>query len=88
MPQLETRTITTRDGHTLQMFYNRERDLLVVDLIHRSEQGGNEIVRAGSTKPHCSPTASNRAAPPSPPGPRKGAGRRLSIHPSTRGIQQ
>lgn len=45
MPQLETRTIPTRDGHTLEVFYNPERDLLVVDLIHRSEQGGNEIIR-------------------------------------------
>jgi len=41
----QTLNITTKDGNTLQVFYNPDNDLLVVDLIHKSENGGNEIVR-------------------------------------------
>jgi hypothetical protein len=37
--------ITTRGGNTLSIFYNPENDLLVVDLMHKNERGGNEIVR-------------------------------------------
>jgi hypothetical protein len=37
--------ITTKAGNTLQIFYNPENSLLVVDLIHKDEKGGNEIVR-------------------------------------------
>ena len=37
--------ITTRGGNTLSVFYNPENDLLVVDLVHKDESHGNEIVR-------------------------------------------
>jgi hypothetical protein len=36
--------IPTRGGNTLQIFYNPENDLLVVDL-QDNDAGGNEIVR-------------------------------------------
>ncbi len=35
----------TRGGHSLQFFYNPENDLLVVDIAHKNERGGNELVR-------------------------------------------
>jgi hypothetical protein len=41
----QTLQIKTKKGNTLQVFYNPENDLLVVDLIHKSENGGNEVVR-------------------------------------------
>lgn len=37
--------IETKGGNTLQVFYNSENNLLVVDLIAKNEKGGNEIVR-------------------------------------------
>jgi hypothetical protein len=37
--------VTTRAGNTLSFFYNPENDLVVVDLIHKNERGGNEILR-------------------------------------------
>ena len=37
--------VKTRDGNVLAFFYNDENDLLVVDLVHGSEEIGNEIVR-------------------------------------------
>ena len=37
--------ITTKAGNTLQVFYNPDNDLLVIDLIRKDEKGGNEIVR-------------------------------------------
>lgn len=45
MPRIECHTITTRDGNTLQVFYNADTGLFVVDLVHRTEPAGNEIVR-------------------------------------------
>ena len=43
--QLHEVNITTPQGNTLHIFYNDAQDLLVVDLIAKSERGGNEIVR-------------------------------------------
>ena len=37
--------ITTKAGNTLQLFYNPENNLLVVDLIHKNEKGGTELLR-------------------------------------------
>jgi hypothetical protein len=41
----QTFTVTTKAGNTLQFFYNPENDLVVVDIIHKNELGGNEILR-------------------------------------------
>lgn len=38
-------SILTPKGNRLSFFYNSENDLVVVDLVHRSEAGGNEFVR-------------------------------------------
>jgi len=35
----------TPKGNTLQFFYNRNNNLVVVDLIHASGEGGNELCR-------------------------------------------
>lgn len=37
--------VKTKGGNTLSFFYNPDNDLLVVDLVAKSERGGNEIVR-------------------------------------------
>jgi hypothetical protein len=37
--------VTTAQGNTLSFFYNPENNLLVVDLVHKNEKGGNEVVR-------------------------------------------
>ena len=42
---MKTFTVTTKAGNTLQFFYNPENDLVVVDIIHKNERGGNEILR-------------------------------------------
>lgn len=36
---------TTKKGNVLQFFYNPDNNLLCVDLIHKNEKCGNEIVR-------------------------------------------
>lgn len=41
----QTLHITTKNGNTLQVFYNPDNELLVVDIIHKNENGGSEIVR-------------------------------------------
>lgn len=38
-------TVTTKAGNTLSFFYNPDNDLLVVDIIHKNEKGGNELIR-------------------------------------------
>ena len=45
MPDIERHSVTTNGGNTLQLFYNPENDLLVVDLIHENEKGGTELIR-------------------------------------------
>jgi hypothetical protein len=44
---METKTvnITTKNGNTLQVFYNPDNNLLVVDIIAKNEKGGSEILR-------------------------------------------
>lgn len=37
--------IKTRWGNTLEVFYNPESNLLVVDLVAGGQHGGNELVR-------------------------------------------
>lgn len=37
--------VTTKAGNTLSFFYNPENNLVVLDLVHKSECGGNEIFR-------------------------------------------
>jgi hypothetical protein len=37
--------IVTDKGNTIQVFYNSDNNLLVVDLIAKNESGGNEILR-------------------------------------------
>ena len=43
--KIQTFNITTKAGNTLQIFYNPENDLVVVDLIAKNEKGGNEVFR-------------------------------------------
>jgi hypothetical protein len=38
-------SVETKNGNTLQFFYNPENNLVVVDLIHADDKGGNEIFR-------------------------------------------
>ena len=45
MEKIQTVNITTKNGNTIQVFYNPENNLLVVDLIASNEKGGNEILR-------------------------------------------
>jgi hypothetical protein len=42
---VQYRRLITKAGNCLQLFYNPDNNLLVVDLIAKSEKGGNEIVR-------------------------------------------
>jgi hypothetical protein len=37
--------ITLKSGHGLSFFFNETTGLLVVDVNHRNERGGNEIIR-------------------------------------------
>lgn len=37
--------IKTKGGNTLQVFYNPDNDLLVVDLCAANEKGGTEFLR-------------------------------------------
>ncbi len=43
--------LTTKSGNTLEVFYNPENDLLVVDLIAKNERGGNELLRRTLDEP-------------------------------------
>jgi hypothetical protein len=42
---IQTHNVTTKAGHTLQLFYNPDNNLVVVDLIHKNETGGHELLR-------------------------------------------
>ena len=44
-PDIVRFTTTTKKGNTIQFFFNRDTNLLVVDIISANESGGNEIVR-------------------------------------------
>ena len=37
--------IVTKKGNTLNLFYNPENNLVVLDLVAENEQGGNELLR-------------------------------------------
>lgn len=43
--RIERHQVTTKQGNTLSFFYNPENDLVVVDLIHKNENGGIELLR-------------------------------------------
>jgi len=45
MDDIKRFNVTTKAGNTLSFFYNPENDLVVVDLTHKNERGGNEILR-------------------------------------------
>lgn len=42
---IERKQIITKDGNTLELFYNSEINLVVLDLISKNERGGNELLR-------------------------------------------
>jgi hypothetical protein len=37
--------VVTRQGNTLQLFYNPDNDLVVLDLVRKDNKGGNELLR-------------------------------------------
>ena len=37
--------VTTKAGNTLSFFYNPTNDLVVIDLIHKNEESGTELLR-------------------------------------------
>ena len=37
--------LTTKNGNTIQVFYNPDNNLLVVDLLAANDMGGNELLR-------------------------------------------
>lgn len=37
--------VTTKEGNTLSFFYNPDNNLIVVDLVHKNELGGTELLR-------------------------------------------
>lgn len=43
--KIQTHSMTTKAGNTLSFFYNPENDLVVVDLVHKNEKGGRELLR-------------------------------------------
>jgi hypothetical protein len=55
--EIQRFAIETANGNTLQFFYNPENNLLVVDLVHANEEGGNELYRKTLDEPamlaHC-----------------------------------
>jgi hypothetical protein len=42
---IERKQVITKDGNTLELFYNPENNLVVLDLISKNEQGGNALLR-------------------------------------------
>lgn len=45
MTNPQTLTVTTKDGHIVQFFFNKETNLVVVDYVHHNERGGCELLR-------------------------------------------
>jgi hypothetical protein len=45
MANIQQVSCITKNGNTLQLFYNSENDLLVIDLIDANEKGGHELFR-------------------------------------------
>lgn len=56
----------TKDGNTLSVFFNAHNNLLVVDLVHANEKGGNEVIRKVLDEKamlvHCEPAIEVAAA--------------------------
>ena len=42
---IKTVNFETKSGNTLQVFFNKDSGLLVVDLIDKNDKGGNELIR-------------------------------------------
>jgi hypothetical protein len=45
MDNIKRFNVTTKAGNNLSFFYNPDNDLVVVDLIHKNERGGRELLR-------------------------------------------
>lgn len=41
----EVKIVTRPEGHIISVFYNHSSKLLVVDVVHKAENGGNEVMR-------------------------------------------
>jgi len=48
---IKRHSIPTKGGNSLEIFYNPDNDLVVVDLIHKNGMAGNEIVRMTLDEP-------------------------------------
>jgi hypothetical protein len=46
LSEIERTTIQTKEGHSINIFYNNKTKLLVVDIAHSNGNGGNEIMRS------------------------------------------
>lgn len=44
-PDIVRYQFETKSKNVIQVFFNRETSLLVVDLVAKNDKGGNEIVR-------------------------------------------
>ncbi len=45
MEKIFRKSIKLRDGNLLDIFFNRENNLLVVDKVRKDLKGGNEFIR-------------------------------------------
>jgi hypothetical protein len=45
MANIQQISCITKNGNTLQLFYNSENDLLVIDLVAANDKGGHELFR-------------------------------------------
>ena len=67
MNATQTISMTTAKGNTLQLFYNNETGLVVVDLVSKDEKGGNEFLRRHIDEDkmigHTAPKPRNRKTP-------------------------
>lgn len=59
MDEIKRATIKTKEGHSINVFYNDETKLLVVDISAANGNGGNEIMRTNlnfkKLLRHCAP---------------------------------
>jgi len=42
---IEYYNLETKNGNTLSLFYNPDNDLVVLSLVHKNENGGNDLFR-------------------------------------------
>ena len=47
---IQRKQVITKNGHILELFYNPDNNLVVLDYIAENESGGNELYR-GKLKP-------------------------------------